>query len=223
MPIRRAVQVEILRIDRAIVDQPVLRRPEVLYPIVPLGPGSMITKRRNVDDPRDVGRSRRRAKPRRMAGSRSRLTAIRPQASSCRSRPGRPPGQVWLMRRRQVLNEFLPVHPLPARARACSFVSRSTSTPGGAADAESATASERCATLLALCLLSIPLRWNLTRQRACGRQTRSSVARPSEQGAERERLVTLWSFLAWRPRSGRNSLPSDDVRGEAWSRGAARA
>src|SRR5262245_16047844 len=55
---RRPLEVEILRIDGLLVEELVELGPEVLHPVVPLGPRPVVTECLNVDDAADVGRAR---------------------------------------------------------------------------------------------------------------------------------------------------------------------
>src|SRR4051794_33405086 len=54
--VRRALGVEVLRVDRLLVDQPVLLCREILHPVAPLRVGAELTQRLNVDRARDPRR-----------------------------------------------------------------------------------------------------------------------------------------------------------------------
>src|SRR5205814_916778 len=51
---RRALEVEVLRVDRPLVEDLVELGPEVLQPVVPLRPGPVVAERLDVDDAADV-------------------------------------------------------------------------------------------------------------------------------------------------------------------------
>src|SRR5438093_4210448 len=51
----RAVEVEVLRVDRLLVEELVELGAQVLQPVVPLGAGAMVAERLDVDHAADVG------------------------------------------------------------------------------------------------------------------------------------------------------------------------
>src|SRR2546425_8831125 len=52
-----ALEVEVLRVDRLLVEDLVELGAEVLHPVVPLGTGAMVAQRLDVDHAADVGRT----------------------------------------------------------------------------------------------------------------------------------------------------------------------
>src|SRR6266478_2982127 len=54
---RLALEIEVLRIDRLLVEELVELGAEILDPVVPLGTGAMVAQRLDVDHAADVGRT----------------------------------------------------------------------------------------------------------------------------------------------------------------------